>query len=248
MQNYQKFAHVYDKMGSDRFSARMFQYTQRLLVKLKYRPRSVLDLACGTGTAAVLWAKNNVRTYGIDGSEQMLAVAQKKIREQKVAVSLSRQPLTAFTLPQKVDLVTCYYDSLNYLLTLSDLIAAMNAARNVLHEDGYFIFDVNTPEAMKVLWGSHVYADETPDVAWIWKNCHFPRLNRAEIQAVFFVRQGNTYERFEETHAERGYGAKEIRKTLKAAGLRPIHIYDCLTFNRPQRSSMRLAVVAQKKL
>jgi ubiquinone/menaquinone biosynthesis C-methylase UbiE len=247
MQNYQKFAHVYDKMGSDRFSARMFQYTQRLLVKLKYRPRSVLDLACGTGTAAVLWAKNNIKTYGIDGSDQMLAVAERKIREQKVTVSLSRQPLTSFTLPQKVDLVTCYYDSLNYLLTLSDLTAGFKAAWRVLHEGGYFIFDVNTPEAMKVLWGSHVYADETADVAWIWKNCYFPRLNRAEIRATFFVRQGKTYERFEETHAERGYGAREIRKALKAAGLRPVHIYDCLTFNRPQRNSMRLAVVAQKK-
>ena len=78
MRVYQKFAQVYDKIGSDQFSAKMFRYTQRLLTRLNYRPRSVLDLACGTGTAAVMWADNNVDTYGIDGSDQMLDMAKKK--------------------------------------------------------------------------------------------------------------------------------------------------------------------------
>lgn len=246
MQVYRRFASVYDKIGSDQFSIKMFRYTQRLLTQLRYHPRSVLDLACGTGTAAILWAQENIITLAIDGSEQMLAVAANKARDRNISVTFSKQPLTSFSLPHPVDLVTCYYDSLNYLLTLADLTAAFRCARRALHDGGYFIFDVNTPEAMKVLWGSQVYADEAEDIAWIWKNCHFPRLNRAEIHAVFFVRRGDGWERFDETHAERGYRASEVRKALKAAGLKTVRMYDCLTFKRPPRNAMRLAVIAQK--
>lgn len=247
MRVYQKFARVYDKIGSDQFSIRMFGYTQRLLDRLGYRPRSVLDLACGTGTAAVMWADHDIVTFGIDGSEQMLAIARKKADACGVDISFSHQPLTSFALPQRVDLVTCYFDSLNYLLTLADLTACFKSARRALHDRGYFIFDVNTPEAMKVLWGSQVYADETEDVAWIWKNCYFPKVRRAEVKAIFFVRQNEIWERFEETHAERGYSVSEIKRALKAAGFKTVRIYECLTPARPNRKTMRLAVIAQKK-
>lgn len=244
---YNRFAYVYDKMGSDRFSIKMFDYTLRLLTMLRFRPRSILDLACGTGTVAVLWAKNGDRVHGIDRSDQMLEMARKKAQEHSVTVDFSTQAMTSFSLPERVDLVTCYFDSLNYLLTLSDMTACFKSVRRVMNDNGYFIFDVNTPEAMKVIWGSEVYADEVNDVAWIWKNCYFPKVKRAEVKATFFVRRDEgTWERFEETHAERGYTVTEIRKLLKAAGLRPVKIYDCLTFKKPNRKSMRLAVVAVK--
>jgi ubiquinone/menaquinone biosynthesis C-methylase UbiE len=247
MRVYQKFAEVYDKIGSDRFSAKMYRYTQRLLRRVDYRPRSVLDLACGTGTAAIMWADNRVKTFGIDGSNQMLKVARKKAAECGVKINFSHQPMTNFSLSQKVDLVTCYFDSLNYLLTLSDLTTCFKSACRALHEGGYFIFDVNTPEAMKILWGSQIYADATEDVAWIWKNCYFPKLKRAEINATFFVRQGDSWDKFEETHAERGYGVTDIRRVLRASGFKPVKIYDCLTFHKPDRKTMRLAVMAKKR-
>jgi ubiquinone/menaquinone biosynthesis C-methylase UbiE len=247
MRVYQKFARVYDKIGSDQFSIKMYRYTQRLLNRLKYRPRSVIDLACGTGTAALMWAESNITTIGMDGSEQMLSIARKKARQNRVAATFSCQPLTSFSVTQKVDLVTCYFDSLNYLLTLGELTACFKSVHRALHDGGYFIFDVNTPEAMKVIWGSQVYADETADVAWIWKNCYFPKIHRAEIKATFFVKRGNMWERFEETHAERGYNITEIKRVLKASGFKAVNIYECLAFTKPDRKTMRLAIVARKE-
>ncbi len=247
MPSYEKFAQVYDKMGSDDFSIKMFKYSQRILTGLRYRPKSVLDLACGTGTAAVMWAKKNIETFGIDGSAHMLETAKRKARAEKVSLTLSKQPLTAFSLPKQVDLVSCYFDSLNYLLNINDLTAAFRSARRVLHDDGYFIFDVNTPEAMKTLWDNQTYADENEDLAWIWKNVYFPRAKQAEVQATFFVRQGKVWERFDETHAERGYGPREVKSALKSAGFKTVNIYDCLTFKKPNRKTVRIAVVAKKE-
>jgi SAM-dependent methyltransferase len=243
---YSKFAGVYDKMGSDEFSVKMFNYTQRILSKLRYHPRSVLDLACGTGTAAVRWAHKNIVTYGVDGSADMLAVARKKAQREKVKLHLSQQPLTSFALDNPVDLVTCYFDSLNYLLSLPELHRCFTHVHDALYPNGYFIFDVNTPEAMKVIWGAEVYADATDDLAWVWKNCYFPKAKRAEVHATFFVKQDGRWDRFDEIHAERGYTATEIRAALRDAGFKVVGLYDCLRFVKPDRKSLRIAAVAQK--
>ena len=246
MTAYEKFARVYDRMGSDKFSVRMFVYTQQILTRLKYQPKSVLDLACGTGTAAMLWAANDVVALGIDGSAQMLTMARRKAREKKVRIRFTRQPLTSFILPHPVDLVTCYYDSINYLLTPKDLTACFRSAHRALNPGGYFIFDVNTVAAMKVIWGSQVYAGETPDLAWIWRNCYSPRSKTAELRATFFERKGTKWERFDELHVERGYTPTEIRQALQAAGFDLTRVYECFTFKKPERKSLRIAVIARK--
>jgi len=246
MNIYGKFAQVYDQMGSDRFSVRMFHYTQRLLSRRRYRPRSVLDLACGTGSAAVLWAQKGIEVFGIDVSADMLTVAEAKAREEKVRVEFSCQPMTSFALDRPVDLVTCYFDSLNYLLTRQELVSSFCSVRNALRGGGYFVFDVNTPEAMKVLWGAEVYADAQKDIAWVWKNCYYQQARQAEVRATFFARRGKIWERFDEIHCERGYTATEIRAALRAADFKNIDIYECLKFTRPKRDSLRIAVVAQK--
>jgi len=247
MSTYQQFAHIYDKMKHDEFSVRMFNYTQRILKRLRYRPKSVLDLACGTGTAAVKWAGNNVKTFGIDGSEHMLEIAQIKADDEHAPVMFSRQSMASFSLPQQVDLVTCYFDSINYLLSLDDVERCFKSVNRALYPSGYFIFDFNTPEAMKTLWDTQTYADESDDLAWIWKNCYFAKTKQAQIRATFFVRQGDIWERFDEIHAERGYTITEIKKLLMAAGFQVNHVYDCLHFTKPDRQSVRVAIVARKK-
>lgn len=247
MSTYRRFAGVYDKMGSDRFSKRMFDYTQQILSRLPYCPHAVLDLACGTGTAATLWAESGVAVFGIDGSAHMLTIARKKAKKRRVRVLFSRQPLTSFSVKRPVDLVSCYFDSLNYLLTVKDLTNCFKCVKRALRPNGYFIFDMNTPEAMKVLWGSQIYGDATADLAWIWKNLFYPKLSQAELKATFFVRRGRVWERFDEVHTERGYRPAEIKKALAAAGLKTVYVYECLEFSRPRRDSCRVAVVAQKR-
>jgi ubiquinone/menaquinone biosynthesis C-methylase UbiE len=51
-------------------------------------PADVLDVACGTGSLAVLLAEEGYRVQGIDGSPSMLAIARRKAFEAGVAVTL----------------------------------------------------------------------------------------------------------------------------------------------------------------
>src|SRR5437867_13050472 len=45
------------------------------------RPRSVLDIACGTGNYTFVFAKHGYRATGIDVSEEMIRVARGKAGE-----------------------------------------------------------------------------------------------------------------------------------------------------------------------
>jgi ubiquinone/menaquinone biosynthesis C-methylase UbiE len=51
------FAEVHDQAGFSTFSERIMPYIDQNLARLDFAPRSILDLACGTGTAAVLLAR-----------------------------------------------------------------------------------------------------------------------------------------------------------------------------------------------
>jgi len=58
-------------------------------------PADVLDVACGTGSLAVLIAEDGYRVTGIDASPSMLAVARQKAREARVDLVLGHRDVTS---------------------------------------------------------------------------------------------------------------------------------------------------------
>jgi SAM-dependent methyltransferase len=73
----------------------------------------------------------------------MLEEAERRTRGLKV--ELLRQDLRQLALPEKVDLLTCNADSLNYLLEEGELLLSLARFRENLRPGGYAVFDVNTP-------------------------------------------------------------------------------------------------------
>ena len=61
----------------------------------------------------------------------------------------------------------------------------------------------------------------------------------------FFVRNGDTYDRFEERHLQRGWSEEELTKMLKKAGFTEISVYDELKFIAPNPESARLVFVCK---
>jgi ubiquinone/menaquinone biosynthesis C-methylase UbiE len=53
----------------------------QILEREGLRPRTAVDLACGTGSVAVILAEKGLRVIGVDMSEEMLTVAQQKAME-----------------------------------------------------------------------------------------------------------------------------------------------------------------------
>ena len=75
---YHEYAPFYDGSGQIRFAVLMGQYLEELLARHPVAGRRALDVACGTGTLALLLADAGWKVVGLDSSQAMLAQARAK--------------------------------------------------------------------------------------------------------------------------------------------------------------------------
>ncbi|HRC74173.1 MAG TPA: class I SAM-dependent methyltransferase [Kouleothrix sp.] len=78
MTQYQAYAPFYDITGQIRFAVLMAQYLREILGRHPAPRRRALDLACGTGTLALMLADDGWDVVGLDVSEAMLGQARAK--------------------------------------------------------------------------------------------------------------------------------------------------------------------------
>jgi len=241
------FAHVYDIAGFSSFSERMIPYIIQNLKRLSFQPQSILDLACGTGTAAILLAKRGFRVYGVDGSQYMLEIARKKAAEEKAHIEFLLSDMRIFTIPEKVDLSVSLYDSLNYIVEPEELVSVFVRVREHLKENGFFMFDMNTLYNMKYGWDNRFSVFwMTDDILVIERNTHHHKSKTTTKSFTFFVkREDELFERILEEHTERGYTVNEIEGALTDAGLELVSCYECFTFTKPQPEARRIFCIGR---
>ena len=250
---YGAYAAVYDLQGQSRWSERMVAFLHNdLLPRYDAIPQRVLDLACGTGAAAVRLAGYGHRVVGIDASVTMLDVARQRASDEGFDIPFAQQDMRTFTAPEPVDLITCFYDSLNYLTVAADLARAFRCMHAALAPHGLAVFDMNTRAGLEGDWNGRCWVQEIGETYFIEQAEWDAETAIATMTLTCFLRLGTDYRRFEEVHAERGYTLDEITMALEAAGLTPLDAFACLprvgpTFEPPGETTGRVIVVARKE-
>ena len=245
-QPYQRFARHYHEGHYTQF-ARWVSETvfPHFLQALSFQPTSLLDLACGSGIFAAHMAARGLRVTGLDISPQMLKIA----RGQSSAVTWINGDMSRLRLAERFDCVTCFFDSLNYLLNADDLARAFRAARAHLNPGGYFIFDMNTIYGLAVSWQRFPYNlnQDTDDYLELMSTSYDYELNIADIRFIMFERDGERWARSEEIHRERGYHLDDILLMLEQAGLQPGYVLgDPLSLRPLAENDGRVWITAQK--
>lgn len=246
---YARFALHYDQMGADHHSVRMVEYTDKIFRKFKIRPTVGLDLCCGTGTAIELLADRGILMAGLDRSAEMLAVAAMKLKGRSVQLYCKELPRFKIidnndsSIERQFDLITCFYDSLNYLNNSRELKAAFRSIYLHTRPGGWFIFDMNTPAALETLWGDQVIADTRDNLAWIWKSRFDKPKCKATLTTTFFEKSGRGWNRHDETHIEYAWENETIKRLLGETGFLVKGFYKCHTFNRPGKKTCRVCGV-----
>ena len=271
---YQDYAPFYDGSGQIRFAVLMGQYLREVLERHPVAGRRALDLACGTGTLAIILADDTWQVLGLDNSAPMLAIARERaadagydigfvegdMRKLKIeneelkndyhTVSSSSRYTgdhSQFSiLNSQFDLVTCTYDSLNYLLAEADLARCFAGAAAALRPGGVFFADMNTRHFLEYDWGVCDVL-ERPGFVQVAQS-HFDPASACSTMALtgFAGDDERGYQRFDETHIERAYAPEVVAGLLEAAGLRVEASYDCFTFQPAHDRSQRIAWVARK--
>jgi ubiquinone/menaquinone biosynthesis C-methylase UbiE len=221
---YDKFAHLYVRGPYPRYSQRMAELLPAVLRVLGAQPRTLLDLACGEGTFATAAASQGFDVTGLDASSQMLEAARRRAADEGAGVRLVQGDMRALAFDEEFDLVTCWYDSLNYLLDAADLEAAFRGVGRALRRGGHFIFDMNTICGLAVMWRSHpcFVMQDASGIFDVHINSYDFERNIATKHIVGFINQGNSWVRIDEEHQERGYRREEISACLEASGLKEV--------------------------
>ena len=215
----------------------VWPFVSELVSKRVPHARSWLDLCCGTGSLLTLVCQAGYEAAGLDRSRCQLEHA----RRNAPAAKLVRAEVNRFSLGRTFDVVTCMFDSLNYLTRKNEVLVAFRCARRHLEPGGLFIFDVNTYEGLQDTW-CRAHAAHRPDRTLILESSFDVRRALGRVLITGFVKQGKLYRKFQEEHVERGYRTAEVDDLLARAGLR-FRKYDGHDFRRPRKRSSRVLYV-----
>ena len=245
MNAYHDLAFSYDRLTSDVDYEKIVAFYHEVLEKENIHPRTAVDLACGTGSVALLLAREGLQVVGVDLSEEMLTVAAQKAQEASVFVQFTCQSLQEMKLPRGVDLAVCALDGLDYILDPADCAEAIRRVYKALNPGGIFIFDVNTPEKLRAMDGQ-VFLDEDDDVYCVWRGEFDAESNICSYGMDLFQRRGYVWERSFEEHREYAYTQEQLTVYLKEAGFSHIRVYADGKLEAPGVGEQRIYFSARK--
>lgn len=245
MDAYGALAYSYDRLTNDVDYEAVVDFYFEILEREGLKPRTAVDLACGTGSVTSLLAQRGLLVTGVDMSEEMLCVASQKAQDAVPRPIFVCQKLQELRLLRGVDLAVCALDSLDYITDPQDCEKAIHRIYKVLNPGGCFIFDVNTPEKLRAMDGQ-TFLDEDDDVYCVWRGEFDEATNICSYGMDLFQRNGDLWERHFEEHREYAYSAQQLTEYLRCAGFTSIGVYADRSLEPPRDGEQRIYIKARK--
>ncbi len=245
MQAYHALAGSYDQLTWDVDYEATVDFYFDILAREGLQPRTAVDLACGTGSVALILARKGLEVVAVDMSEEMLTQAQQKAMSLENPPLFICQRLEELRLGKGVDLAVCALDSLDYITDPEACREAIRRVYKVLNPGGCFIFDVNTSEKLRAMDGQ-VFLDESEDVFCVWRGEFDEQTNICSYGMDIFQRRGDLWQRSFEEHQEYAYSAKQLVGYLKEAGFTSIRVFGDRRMEAPKEGEQRIYIKARK--
>lgn len=243
MSNYDVIARYYDQFTQDVDYDGRAQYISELLKRSEIGCRTVLDLACGTGSLTVRLAQLGYDMIGVDNSEDMLSLA--RMKQEGGDILWLCQEGEELDLYGDIDCAICTLDSVNHILDFDELVRVFKRVSLFMNKGGRFIFDVNTAYKHRTVLGDNSFVWEDDGVFCAWQNELDEDTNTVVMQLDFFVEGAEGYERETQYVTERAYSRQEILNALQMSGFELVEEYEDMTFDAPKENSERIFYVAR---
>jgi len=245
MNAYNTLAASYDRLTNDVEYREVVEFYWALLARENIQPRTAVDLACGTGSVALLLAEKGLQVTGVDMSPDMLCMAAQKADGVENRPVFACQRLQELCLPKAVDLAVCALDSMDYITDPADCREAIRRVYKALNPGGCFIFDVNTPEKLRAMDGQ-IFLDEDDDVYCVWRGEFDEKTNICTYWMDLFQRRGKVWDRSFEEHREYAYTPQQLTGYLKDAGFTGIEVFGDRRLTPPEPGEQRIYLKARK--
>jgi SAM-dependent methyltransferase len=174
-------------------------------------PASVLDLACGVGRHAVVFAQRGYDVTGVDITEPFLDAAARRAAAADLQVEFVHADMYDFIRPNTFDLIVSMFSSIGYAEADDADRRLLENARRSLRPDGAIVVDMigkeligRTPERRWTRQDDEVILGESRIVdGWRWLEEHVTRIKDGGCTEVVF--------------RYRLYSAAELRALAEAA-------------------------------
>ena len=213
---------------------------------------TLLDLGCGTGEFSVRFLRDGFSVTGVDLSEKMLDIAEKKIADKKLEncdFKLIKENIIDFESTFKngeicqVDNIICNFDTVNYLKNGSEFEKFLEKCSKNLKKDGFLIFDAVTEDIFSEIFENDVFLDEEPEYTSIWRHEKLSQRKHL-VEIDLFVRENsndNLFRKYNDIQYKFIYDPKWIIKTAQKNGF---EIFD--TASNPEFGESRIFFVLKK--
>ena len=223
MESYEALAASYDELTEDVAYEKRADFVEKLFLRAKRPVKSLLDLACGTGTMSALFARRGYRRTST--IMNVSAQAQQKLAAFDPPPLLLCQSMPQLSLLEPVDAAICCLDSINYLTRARDVQRTFARLYDTIAPGGSLVFDVHAVSKMEKLDGE-VLLDEREDVFCLWRTRYRKHVRMLDYEVdLFRLRPDGAWERDFEEHHQRAYSVEELHAWLEEAGFTAIRTH-----------------------
>ncbi|NLC45358.1 MAG: class I SAM-dependent methyltransferase, partial [Clostridiales bacterium] len=152
---YQDFAYLYDEFMKNVDYQDWTNKVEDIFRKYDKQPKTIVDLACGTGGVTNLLATRGYKVTGVDISEDMLYLAREKARKSGLQVPYICQDISELSLHNPVDAILCMCDGFNYILEKRKLKQSLKKIHKYLNPGGILIFDISSHYKLSSILGNN---------------------------------------------------------------------------------------------
>jgi len=131
------------------------QYIQSVINKNNIEVNRILDVGCGTGNFIYEMSRLGYEVDGCDPSPAMIEFA--RMKNPRASLWVDELPELLQSPPDSYQIITCLYDTMNYLPSLDMYASAFNRIVQLLQPGGFFIFDIVSEKFCQLYFH---YADE----------------------------------------------------------------------------------------
>jgi SAM-dependent methyltransferase len=220
---YDAFAPYYDAFTSESDYEAWGRETLAHARRHGLRGDRLLDLACGTGMSFMPFLARGFSVTACDFSTAMLGEAARRAP----AARLVHADIRALPELGRFDLVTCFDDALNYLVSEAELEAAFEGMERSLAPGGVAIFDLNSLLAYRTTFAVDSVT-EHGELLFAWRgHCADDAPPGCEAVAeldVFEPAQPGLWSRARVTHRQRHFEAARVEALLERAGLECVSV------------------------
>ena len=212
------FCKVYNEFGWNYYPEIFGEQLLQWMEQHQFRPKTSMDLACGTGILCELLRRQGIEASGMDYSSGMIDIARQSCPEihYDVADMITYRP------DRQYDLVTCTGDAVNHIADLRDVAQIFRNVHAYLAPGGYFIFDLLNEREVST---SEPFEMDFTETTRVWFQMTRPGENKVNLCIRVYE---NGQLAFEENIRETIHDPAAICRMLEDAGFTVVKCADQL--------------------